>query len=523
MRTALLALFVLLLAGTWWLVRRQQREPGSRLLPAASAEAHDPESSSELAPVQPIEAEEGTVSVDVDSPGPARARIASRGLPVPVRIHGRVVMAGTWEPLEEVLSVRLRSLDLSLIDPVETLPDGSFVSNLRFPSGGVLACVRTLAGRVLVDHEGAFDPQSPEPWLVPVPRQSWPTFVRGRVVDLHGEPVDDAVVVWRSLEERVPSAWSLEGRRKIVETEVDGAFEIGRLDSGTHELQIVGRYMRSGMQRVAVRLGANEIGDLVLPSPGPLQGRVVAREEPWGLFFLREIRTGKELSVLPEDEDDSDDGVLHFRISGLPDGDHELWFVPGDGLVYEPASMRVRPPAEGLEFRVVPADELAELSVRDAKTGEELDSRAFSRVRGRWIDGLHALAERCLVWAADHRPASVDPAALHSADSPAIVYLEPGWGQLRLYEILDVEPGMEDLFSAFARAPLAGVRVLADGVPVAASAEDGMAMVGLSSEPGRLEQELEGWRAGPEDGADAMLRVLMMPEAAWTAERRSRR
>ena len=45
------------------------------------------------------------------------------------------------------------------------------------------------------------------------------------------------------------------------------------------------------------------------------------------------------------------------------------------------------------------------------------------------------------------------------------------------------------------KGPLAGVEVRADGVPVARSDQDGVALVSLPRQPGKLECSLGGWVA----------------------------
>ncbi len=524
----LLALVVLVLALAGFLVRWSARGAGRSSPAAADGAVLGRESGSvPLLSLAPDPEGHGAAPANSAPAGPARASIEPAP-PPRARIRGQVVVEGTREPVRESLSIRLRSLDLTLVDPLETLADGSFLSSQVFPRGAVLARVRTSGGEELVDHEALFDPESPDPWLVPVATSRWPTSVRGRVVDLSGEPQDDAVVAWKSLVERRAVAGEVwRERTGIAGTREDGRFEIDGLEPGSYELQAIGRHVRARTERTLVRRGTNAIGELVLPSPGPLSGCLVADTEPRASFFLRDRATGSELPVLDQDLDETDDGCFHFRIGGLPDGEYELLPVPRDGRVYEPAGLQVRPPAEGLVFRAVaPASPACELLVRDARSGEELQGfHVFTRVSGRWFEstpvsggGLQdgPRGDRWLVLAEDHRPASVDLSAPCSPETPVVVELEPGWGQLRLYQSLEVEPALGEWFDAPTRAPLTGVQVLADGVQVATSGEDGMAVVSLERKPARLDQRCPGWQPA---GCRERGGMLVLPMTRETAPR----
>jgi len=481
-----MVLGLLLLAGSIWLDFGKARRASGALPKSADTELAAPPAS-ELLPVSGLAP--GEASAPDDSRSPALASAGTSSAPLRARIRGRVVMADTLEPLEAVLSVRLRTVDLGLVDPVETEPDGSFVSRRAFPEGGVLARVCTAEERELVDHEGRFEPSSTEPWLVRVPGSEFPTSARGRVVDLAGDPVSGAMV------HCVPPAPTPE-EPWLGEADADGAFEIQELTPGAWELQAVARHVRGSAQVFALSRGENDLGTLVLPSPGALCGVLVADVEPRTHFLVRELGTGRELSVQEDpSEDVLDDGVHPFRISGLPAGEYELSLLPLDGRSYEPASLRASPPASGLEFRAVSGARSVELSVQDSDSGEALDYEAFSRVRGRWLDGFHPQAERWLIAAEEHRPASLDSAALPATGESrerVSVLLERGWGKLRLYQIGELDPALDTL-DKWSRPPLPGVQVRADGLSVATSDEDGVALVSLARAPVSLDEWLAGW------------------------------
>jgi len=427
--------------------------------------------------------------------GSGRAIPATDGTasaPPRARIRGRVVMEDTLEPLAQVLSIRLRTVDLALIDAVETLSDGSFVSHRTFVAGGVLAHVRTAEGRELVDHEGHFDPGSSEPWLVLVPEAEFPTSVSGRVVDLSGDPAGGVMVFCG----RPSGPESLSEYPCLGETDAEGAFEIHGLAPGSWELRADGGHAHSSTLALELSRGEFEAGTLVLPSPGALRGRLVADVEPRAYFFVREIGTGRELWLDDRSEEAASSGVRPFRITGLPAGEYEISLVPLDGRNYEPASLRARPPATGLEFRAVSSMRTLELSVLDSSSEVPLPHEAFTRVRGRWLDGFHPQGERWLVWSDGYRPANLGPSALPTTDETpgrVTVRLERGWSQLRLYQVRELAPAL-DTGGKWSRPPLCGVCVCADGLPVATSDEDGIAIVGLERAPGNLDERLIGWR-----------------------------
>lgn len=494
---AVLVLGLLLFAGAVWMRAGNSRQAGRAVPGSAEAEEPAARQRSELRSV--IAPDEATSAADASrSTAPTTAGTSSA--PLRAVIRGQVVMADTLEPLERVLSIRLRSIDLRLIDSVETSANGSFASRRTFPESGVLARVSTAEGRELVDYEAPFDPSATEPWLVRVPGSEFPTSVYGRVIDLSGEPVSDAEVYCARLAPIQPGPDASAGQPIpeepwVGEVDEDGSFEIDGLAPGNWELQAVGRHARGSLRTIELSRGATDVGDLVLPSPGALCGRLVADGEPRAYFVLRELATGRELSSQEEPfHDDLPEGIHSFRLSGLPPGDYELSLVPADGRSYEPASLRVRPPASGLEFRAVSGARAKELSVRDSKSGETLSHEAFTRVRGRWLDGFLSQGERWLVWADGYRPASLEPSALATVDETArvTVLLEQGWGQLRLYQTNAVDL-VFDRAGKWSRPPLSGVQVRADGLAAATSDEDGIALVSRERAPERVEEWLAGW------------------------------
>jgi hypothetical protein len=112
--------------------------------------------------------------------------------------------------------------------------------------------------------------------------------------------------------------------------------------------------------------------------------------------------------------------------------------------------------------------------------------------RAHWPVGWHPVVqgsleaadvERWILVARDHRPAS--GGTLESAQVD--VRLEPGWSCALFFTEEAKDSGR------LRKGPLAGVEVRADGVVVARSDGDGLALVSLARRPGKIACALPGW------------------------------
>jgi hypothetical protein len=203
------------------------------------------------------------------------------------------------------------------------------------------------------------------------------------------------------------------------------------------------------------------------------------------------------------------EGSAEFEFEEVPVGDYHLTLLTSDGLRYAAPTRFVRPPATGIEFVAVGRNEPLVFGALDGEG--ELVAEAYVLVSGRWCDldvsCEPAAVERWFVLPEGHRP--VSGSALQSSRTD--VKLEPGWGCAFLFT--ETSGGGH----AEGRGPVEGAEVRADGVVVARSDEDGLALVTLPSRPGKLECGLAGWvdSDGDDltfDSPETCFRVTLMRE-----------
>jgi len=402
--------------------------------------------------------------------------------------------------------VRLRMGDLSVKDTLVSAADGSFTSKKAFPRGNVLADVRRPAGDTAVDYEAYFDPSSDEAWVVSVP---WPNFVRGRLVDGKGQPLasergasdvevrvfqDDADI--EAIREEMTPKRSPDG----------GTFWFSGLNLGRCTVTVLRGFERHDFS-TPVRRGPNELGDVVVPfreRVGPIHGRLTGPEHGgWGTLRLVEVATGitYETQARPDSSE--------FEFETVPRGNYRLTLYPRDGLRYAKPTRFLSPPATNIEFVAIGESDPVRFRPIDKESGQEIPLwNAWVLSSGRWCE-VTACAdaqkrhgnlevtlepsdiERWILAADGYRP------AMGGAPDSARVdaRLESGWGGAMFF----VE-GWGLLVKEQGR-PLSGVEVLADGLPVALSDQDGAALLSLPRRPGLIEWDLPGWRRAnaPED------------------------
>ncbi|HEX6884710.1 MAG TPA: carboxypeptidase-like regulatory domain-containing protein [Planctomycetota bacterium] len=425
------------------------------------------------------------------------ARPASRAPRTRALVHGRLLIASSGAPLDEVLRLRLRTGDLSVIEELVSAPDGSFASTVEFPRGLLLLKVFRPNGDVAADIEGPFDPAAPEEWLVRVP---WSTFVHATVLGREGQELPRLDV---ALFARRAGGGSHEGRTR------KGEFTLDRLEPGPYTLHL-SLGLEAHALELDVRRGPNELGELRVPlgEGGAVSGRLLApghdpvarlmlRAEGGGLVALSETSSGVE-------------GEARFQIEGVPPGRYRLELLSEDGLRYEPGGLELKPPASGLEFHARGSQEPFRLQASDAD-GQPLDVEVLVRIRGQWILDTESFAradvERWIALAPEHRPARGErPAA-----TPLEVRLERGHGEAFLFQPLGF-----DLYWANAGGVrggvLAGVAVVADGRTVAESDADGLALVSLEAVPDLIELQRPGWRVIERIEMQRLTLVGMGPE-----------
>ncbi|NOT31350.1 MAG: hypothetical protein HOP15_12965 [Planctomycetes bacterium] len=453
-------------------------------------------------------------------------------------LFGRLVEAESRAALAVERIVLLASPDNSVAETLRSRADGSFTGTRDFPRGSVRAWIKDPAsGELLVRHEAEFDPERAGEWLVPVPsaapaqpargeepakeRAEEGTTVRGRVLDLAALPVANAVVKVFPL--------GAPGEVRHGDTDSSGEFTLP-LVPGAHRLIVQGRFATSTALLVAAQ-GANDAGVILLPaaaSAGDLRGRLVADSDegdPFAFLVLRELASGRELGATSDWElfAGEKDGISAFAIKGVPPGEYELEVVGLDGREYEPESLRVSPPAEGLEFRARgPAPVGVVFVARDELSGQPVESfLLLVRIHGQWVGDLGSEApsrafDRWAVHADGYRPAQGDfTGARVVRDEEGREHLElevalgRGLGGAVLFKDLESDRLVAPGFEGFLDPGLDDVQVLADGQVVARSDPSGLAVFVLARAPERLEFVRPGWRVAS-DRVDEGVRVVFL-------------
>lgn len=476
-------------------------------------------------PDEPARTPSDLAAVQVPEPAPLVARETKRSresaAPPRGRLRGRLVRADDRAPYRAERIVVLASEGQAVAVTLRSDSDGRFRSERAFPRGEVRAWISDPeSGEVLASHRAAFEPESHEEWLVPVPtpastepvlepREGEAALI-GQVVDLAGRPVAGALV------KAVPLFPS--GSRSFVRCDEGGRFGLGGLGPGPWRVLVQGRFAAAPPLEITLVSGRNDAGRILVPAEpdaGGIRGRLEAvegegedAERPFAFLLLRDA-SGKEL-VVPTDWGlfrSGSEGAVAFEVEELPAGEYELEVVSLDGRAYEPSLLRVRPPAEGLVFRASRTpDRDCNLRVRDARTGDELERFVILvRQHGQWWGGgvspgelarSPCAWERWVVLAEGYRPAT-GAFARAGTNEPLEAEMLPGHGQAILFKDLESDrmflPEPDDHFGP----GLAGVVVLADGVAVATSDGDGLALVDLPRAPDRIEFVHPGWRVAP--------------------------
>ena len=471
-------------------------------------------------------------------PGAAREEAAA---PIPTGpIRGQLVEEEGGAPIPVVRIVLLASPGDRVAETLRTEGDGSFTTERAFPRSLVRAWVRDPGtGIVLARHEAPFDPELGE-WRIPVPRQASGTrraaalFEPGESV-LHGRVVTHG---GRGVEGALVKALPLEGEGAAITetTEEDGGFRLHGLQAQGYRVLALGGFAASAARELVLEEGENQAGELVLPvddSPGPIRGRLVAEpggDEPFGVLLLRNVQSGKELAVLTEFElfgEQESDGQRPFEILGVPPGEYELSVVTIDGRRYEPASLRVQPPSEGLEFRARSRlDPYYRFTVRDERSGAPVEGCiALGRTHGQWwgfeIDDPDIAGyERWIVFASGYRaarggfehavPAGTDDEG--RALARIEVALARGYAAALVFKDAEGTRLMAPQFGDYFGDGLAGVQVFADGEPATVSDADGLALVELAREPDQLTFQLPGWRVAGVREEEGLRLVQMIRE-----------
>ena len=215
--------------------------------------------------------------------------------------------------------------------------------------------------------------------------------------------------------------------------------------------------------------------------------------------------------------------VGHFRFEDIPAGEHELTIDGNDAFPWTPDSVRVRAPADALEF--VCQDDVPRarfiVEVYDDETGEpvqEFNVRYELRTESaiRWLMMGSQVKELGLLplnarfdwrisasgyrYAVGKADAFVDEGELDGENvRRARVRLKRGWRT----NLLALDGS---------RKAIQGVAFVLDGVLVGSSDERGMLEVALPAKPARLEVRYRDWRIVEPKGLDGRLPPEQEPE-----------
>jgi hypothetical protein len=536
MRFGLFLGLAVLLGALAWLARSSARGPGPRTA-AREAEAREAGELELLAPEVPPGESRGDSSGaegerDPSTRGRSSATRAPKAEAAAAAVRGRVVVAETGDPVEAVLDLRLRTIDLLRSEDLRTRPDGSFVGQTLFRRSVLLALVRTEEGRELVDHEALFDPRAEGEWLVRVPERAWPTFAFGTVVDRRGEPLAGAAVRLVPLAAGLAPADGESGR--------DGFVHLRPLRAGRYRLHADGRWARAEPVELELRTGPNELGLLVVPEPEPGGDLVLTIESdspgvPFCGFELTDMAAagGRRQRFDSTLGHVTEGGKLRLAVSDLPAGRYALEVRALDGRGYEPASLRFSPPAR-LELRATGAGHAGyTFHARDASTGEELLGftvlgrkgrtwRCQSAFREERIQSNVLIGSRSVALGEVHLEPGFDSwvvtmngyrAAMGrfaGAGATIEVALEPGWSELYQFEDANGDAFAPPQLQRFLEPPvLEGVEVLADGVLAGTSDADGFVALSADKEPAEIEFRKPGWFPADQYRLDILRTVEM--------------
>jgi len=515
-RVALVFVVVLALVGAflWW---RGEPSRGSEREGRTAAAAETAAPSQVLLPAvaPPIEAEPAPLGPREEAPGTSRA---------PVR--GQLVRAEDGSLLREQKLLLLASAENRVTETLTTDARGAFTSTRAFPRGELRAWVKDPESKAtLTKHAAPFEPGSEAAWLVPVPAPQTTepaepervplvvdddeALVRVRIVDLEGRPREDVLLRFVPEEDQLSLA--------MAETDGQGRAELV-LFPGRY--RIVGGALGARLEptRVALSVGENELGTLVLPvSTGSafLAGTVhgVSEEsDPFGVVYLRELESGRTFAAHTVLFGTSD-GEENFRIEGLAPGPYQVSFMGLDGLEYLPAALDCVAPAEGLIFRASAGKPLSyRFEVLTSGGSPAQGARVYARFKGRWMQAADegddevpaGFGDEWLVLADGCRPrrgrfpqeAPIVEQDEEGRDIALVrVLLEPGHGEVVLCLDVEGEGPLDYLGSDVGvGVGLAGVDLRIDGARSATSDADGLIVLDVERAPERIELVKPGWR-----------------------------
>lgn len=373
--------------------------------------------------------------------------------------------------------------------------------------------------------------------------------IQGQVVDGAGNGVAGCQVYWIQAGDTPPPLWEAGGWQRL-RMDDDGTLAVPRLDPGRYHVRVVPPDRPVIDRTVEVRAGAVDLDLLVVTRSPPthrVEGQLVSAGGRNTLSVMLDLRSedgfvqrtwlsgspvlGGLWFQRPDWSADLPEGLadeIAFQFDDVPPGRYSLRVVTWDGWRYEDTPRTLEVPGPPVVLRRLDEEDRRAwigFAVRDARTGAELPEylarfRTSLWQKPRWSLPDHAawpsgelLGQfdpaadlEWAIWAEGYVPQYGDLArfeALIGDERLLPLGLERGWGaRLTIRDARD--PRREFRAARVATslltlrsAPLAGVRVLADGEPVGVTNAAGQVDLVLAREPQRLTFEKAGWLPVP--------------------------
>jgi hypothetical protein len=360
--------------------------------------------------------------------------------------------------------------------------------------------------------------------------------VLGRVLDSDGRPMARAQVYAISRAGPPPAGvlWP------TIQTDAQGRYAIGGLAPGPHWIHARPRRGEEAQTiEIALAVGETTAPDIVVPAEkkaGAIEGflrSAASSDFPVAVVRLRAadgrsfdhfdiVDTRQQLpaeSGFPARVDLNGYALERkgfFEFQQVPEGEYLLTVISSDGRAWRPSPLRVRPPNQALEiFRAdEPAEWQAGFHVVDARTGERLERfRVQFQMPDLWSnEDFEAGPEvpnatfaegarfRWNVYADGYGLASGTESVFAGPGGVRVanVQLRPGFAARLLFrdaqgQFATIGDDHNGRVAVLERPPVAGVRVYADGEPIAVSDADGAAVLELAAPPDRIDLTASGW------------------------------
>jgi hypothetical protein len=337
------------------------------------------------------------------------------------------------------------------------------------------------------------------PGLVPLALEARGS-VEGTVLDTDGKPVPTA---WIQLV-RAPDLSTPVGE---VGADSKGRFEFKWLAEGDYEVVVeTDRYEKSSSalaiakgktKRLEIRLTS---GVPLGPVSGVLRSRTGQHRSKGGAVSLKSLDgTGFFQFKIVSYQKRQDEYTAVFAFEKVPSGNYELRLKPLDNLAWRTLTMKVSPPAEGLEFMCEDDASTFDLEFRaiDAHTGAPVakswklvwrgdpleDARLDQDWKTKHFKNVpEGLALTWVLGAEGYRLATGDETDIRTEANHRVIEakLERGWGQI--FKV--TEDGER---------PIEGVELIVDGNPIGVTDAQGRISMNLDAKPGALEFRYKDW------------------------------